>query len=279
MDAVSKRLKPTLAASAAAALKTKSKPSTLASVMDRKIINGVFEPVVFVDKLTYDWSSLKLDGAAAWNALLKQKMFDNPALYKSIPQVTAMDTFRLAQGLKDALQTIQPPENSPLHKVTNESVSSSTFVPSIASDCPDDLLALFPKLATVYHDMVMQDCALMDRESTSILLRSYQYMTADEVRAHLAEAELDVTTLAAQQEEILHTSQQLGLFAKNVSDEKREGRKTKHGAVAATEVDGVVVAVGNGSADDAFWEADFAALLKQNGVDPATRYVMAHDQF
>lgn len=229
----------------------------------------VLKPVVRVDGLTYDWSSLNLDGTAAWNRLLTQRVLDNPGTKKTVTQVTAIDTYRLMHYLKDSLQTIMPAGNSPLHEAmratpqaslqqTEEESSKQRFLR--LSNCPEDLRPLFPRLAVVYNEMVAQDCL---PPGASMQQRYYQYMTAAELREHMIAAEQDVVVLAGKEERVLRTAKQLGLFGKrnrsdevNIDDDK---------------------SVGDASTKPVFWQQDFAALLKQRDV--AKRYLMVHDQW
>jgi hypothetical protein len=229
----------------------KPTPAQLIPSKSRKYINGIPEPMVSVDKLTYDWSSLKLDGAAAWNAWLKQKLLQDPSRHGDVPQVTAMDTFWLVQNLKDSLRTIPPPKGSSLHRVDLSDARSSISSPAAAA-AEGDFDALYPHLSKVYQEMVAQDCISMDRERVSRQQLEFQYMTADQVREHLVAIEQDVTALAAQQHQVVEMAQEMGLFAK-----RRRVTKT------------------DGTSD--FWQPDFAAQLSKSGE--ASRYLMAHDQF
>lgn len=228
----------------------KPAPAQLVPSKGRKYINGIPEPMVSVDKLTYDWSSLKLDGAAAWNAWLKQKMIQDPSRHGNVPQVTAMDTFWLVQNLKDDLRTIPPPTGSPLHHVDLSDARSSITRQAAATAEVD--FALYPHLSKVYQEMVAEDCISMDRERVSRQQLAFQYMTADQVREHVVAIEQDVTMLATRQHQVVEMAQEMGLFAK-----RRRVTKT----------------------DDTsdFWQPDFAAQLSKSGE--ASLYLMVHDQF
>lgn len=244
-----------------------------------KPVHCVPMPLVAVDELTYDWSSLKLDATAAWNRLLKQRMLENPGTYRTVPQVSAVDTYRLMQNLKDSLQTIMPPEDSPLHEALGaspvasardmaEDLSqrrrvrlSSTVPPPTPANCPDDLRPLFPRLAIVYNEMVAQDL----EPATSMQQRFYQYMTADEMRQHMIAAEQDVAALAAKEERVLRTAQQLGLLGKRRRIDEMSGDDENNESCKA-------------AVKPVFWREDFATLLKKDGGS-TTRYLMVHDKF
>ena len=240
------------------------------------------KPVVKVEDLTYDWSSLNLDGTAAWNRMFKQRMLDDPITNPTVPQATAMDTYRLAKSLKDSLQTILPPEDSPLHealrhdnKPSAESIASdmaqqrrlrfaSAVPPPTPANCPDDLRPLYPRLAVLYQEMMAQDCC---DEPSSLLRRSYQYMTATELRQHMIAAEQDVAALAAKEERVLRTAKKLGLWKNSSNDE----------APSVAEESASGMDIDESEKKPLFWRQDFESLLKNGGT--ATKYLMHHDQY
>jgi len=235
--------------------------------------------MVTPDQLTYDWSSLNLNGTESWNRFLKQRMLDDPVAHPTVPQVNALDTYHLTQSLKNQLRTIPPPEDSPLHAALaympppsakelarqfaqGRRVRLSTAPPPPApASCPDDLRPMYSRMATVYQEMVAQDAT---DPANSYLQRSYQFKTAKEMRQHMLEAEQDVAALAIKEERVLRTAKKLGLWD---DDAKMESKKET--AETANSM--------NDKEKPVYWQKNFAALLKSG--DPSTRYLMAHDNF
>ena len=208
------------------------------------VLPSIPMPVVQVDRLTYDWSALDLDGTVAWNQWRQEWMFQNPVtLETTVPTTAARDMLRFVQSLKQALiQTVAPSADSPLHDAlpqmssrrpgtvpTNPSTGARLIKPPKHAaafetkhswmqrctslklprvDClDDDLWPLLPRAAAVYYEMLAQQCSTTDAR-----LRTYQYLTADELRAHVMQMERDVTvSLVEQEQRILHTAKQLGL--------------------------------------------------------------------
>jgi hypothetical protein len=241
------------------------------------------KPVVYVEELTYDWSSLGLDGTAAWNRrLLEQRSHHDhcSATHSSqktqpVELVQPMDTYRVMKDLKDSLRTILPPKDSPLHdallrdhqfsfstdaeKFHRMRLSSTAEPPIIPPpDCPPELKDLYPNLAQVYRGMIAQDCM----EEDTLLRRKYQYMTATELQEYLKSIELDVAALENKEERIRTSSQQLlGKGAFLGRESQLESKDIEKSMPPKT----------------LYWHPNLASLLRMGGE--AARYLKAHDQY
>jgi hypothetical protein len=203
-------------------------------------------PVVLVDRLTYDWSSLKLDGTVAWSAWKDEWLFQNAVtLAHTEPSTAAMDMFRFVTALKEEVfQTLGPAPASPLVKTltlmsswrlwnrqgdrrfkkaktvveepdaTNDWVErcTSLLTPLIPSFCKDeDLGPLIPRAAAVYYEMFSQQGSTTQRRNERI--KKYQYMTAEELQEYVKEVERDVTvTLVEKERRIMRTAERLRLY-------------------------------------------------------------------
>lgn len=244
-------------------------------------------PMVTPKGLTYDWSSLELNGTASWNRILKQRMLDDPVAHPTVPQVNALDTYQLMHNLKNSLRTIPPPRDSPLPEALRRMpapspqqvardfaqgrrvrLSTTAPPPPPPASCPNDLRHLYPRMAKVYQEMVAQDSV---DSADSFLQRSYQYMTASEMRQHMITAEQDIAKLAVKEERVLRTAEKLGLWGDDDNDDVQK-KNSQDKELTEDEDD-----AGGQKKKPVFWQKNFSALLKSG--DPATRYLMAHDQF
>jgi len=267
--------------------KRKPKEQNKTKRVSKKAKRAKRGPMVTPKGLTYDWSSLELNGTASWNRILKQRMLDDPVAHPTVPQVNALDTYQLMQNLKNSLRTIPPPRGSPLPEALRRilapssrqvaqdfaqgrrvRLSTTAPPPPPPASCPNDLRHLYPRMAKVYQEMVAQDSV---GPADSFLQRSYQYMTASEMRQHMITAEQDIAKLAVKEERVLRTAEKLGLWG---DDDDADVQKKNSQDKELTEDEGDA---GGQKKKPVFWQKNFSALLKSG--DPATRYLMAHDQF
>jgi hypothetical protein len=193
----------------------------------------------YVCTIQYDWSSLRIDGTAAWNRFLLER--SDPRIELQPPVVTPMDTYQLVQSVKAGLATTTPPPGSYLYDALSDS-----FDPKNKPETPKtQLMQLF------------RDMADYETSGTSKRKQSYQFMKATEVRDHLVAMEKDIA-------ELNEIGNQL---------EDKDECSTSDGAVGPKRIRKAA----DMKEAPVFWQADFAALFENKG--PATRYLMPQDQY
>ena len=138
------------------------------------------KPVVMVDQLTYDWSSLKLNGTLSWNHLLQSSSRESTT-ERPPPEVTALHTYQLMKHLQESLfvdSIIDPPPDSALHyhlhlpnsnndnnkiietgldnngdETMAQSKESSPLLSPITDNVPDEMRPLYANAATFYRKL------------------------------------------------------------------------------------------------------------------------------
>ena len=197
---------------------------------------------VRVDQLAYDWSALDINGSANWNRFLHER--NDPRIELEPPVVTAMDTYQLVQSVKSDLATITPPPNSFLY----DALAEDYVAEEEGTETPKDRLKiLFRKMANY------------ETSETSRRKHEYQLMREDEIQDYLVEIEKDI--------------KELDEIESQLEDDKLDGTDSSH-APSRLPKTNMTGAMKN---SPVFWQKNFAALLNNKG--PATRYLMAQDQF
>jgi hypothetical protein len=219
-------------------------------------------PKVHVDRLTYDWSPLKLDGTVAWSAWRQEWLFQNATtLEHTEPSTAALDMFRFVTALKqEVVQTVGPTPASPMIKTlplmsswrlwnrqgdrrfkkaktgaaseeTDISMDwvqrcTSLLSPLLPSFCTDeDLGPLIPRAAAVYYEMFSHQGSTIQHRDERI--KKYQYMTVEELQVYVREMERDVSvTLVEKERRILRTAEQLRLYPLEKPEADRVSRAT-----------------------------------------------------
>ena len=174
----------------------------------------VHKPVVMVDQLAYDWSSLQLDGTRAWNQFLEHRHHADTDT-KEHPSVTALHTYQLMQCLKESLHhtIILPPPDSLPHCGTHETqqqydddASDVSLIDKVqkhpSDNFPEDLLPSYINFLDKYQQE-QQEPSLKDK---------YQLMTANELCQYVQQMKRKVATLHRKEQRVLNTAKHLSLY-------------------------------------------------------------------
>ena len=210
-------------------------------------------PVVRVEDLCYDWSSLKLDGTAAWNKLLVERT--NPAISNIQAQVTPMDTYQLMQNLRDGLRTPALPKDSPLHKGFKD-------VNKGLAACSPSLKPVFPEMTSLFRNMVK-----FDSNEDKSRRYSYHHKTPEALQEHLVEIDRHGAELKARQAQLAATHPQAPSRLPEIIAQAKARRRAKKMQQSPQPKTSAPV----------FWQENFTALLQKKTA--ATNYLMIQDQY
>jgi hypothetical protein len=218
-------------------------PTAVPSTEKSPVLCTVSKPVVMVDQLTYDWSSLQLDGTRAWNQLLEQRhnlsQTNVDGETNEQPSVTALHTYQLMQNLKETLHDtiILPPPDSPLHLIhearQHDDAAHNSFrdeeLIRAPERCPEELLPIYTNAAIIYGKRIAEQRNFRQRQqyqqqqyqgdpqqkqqaNQPSLKDKYQLMTANELCQYVQETKKEISSLYRKEQRVLNTAKRLFLY-------------------------------------------------------------------
>ena len=237
----------TTTASSLRSVAVPSIPQRPAIVPVPPVLCHVTPPVVRVDQLTYDWSSLPLDGTRAWNAILEHHHHHHQR--PTSPQngdtkehpsvVTPLHLYQLMQLLKEALldSIVVPSPDCPLQSIHDTErndddllyVSSTNGLePNPPDNCPEELLPLYNNAAIFYRKLLEErrnfhhqqhqlqhqadPQSEQQKQQHPSLKDTYQLMDANELCQYVQQTKKHITSLYRKEQRVLNTAKQLFLY-------------------------------------------------------------------